>query len=223
MPKSPGVYKLTNKINGKVYIGKSVNMHQRFIDYNADIRKGKKRFILDAIRKYGWDSFRLEIVEIYPTRKISNDYLLEREAFWIRFYSSTKRGIGYNLCEYGRDRGGIPLTEEHKRKLRESNIGKKRNFSDSWRKNITAAHAKRRGEKFSKEHRKNMSLGRKNRLITYKIDRNNGEIIETFPSSSLAEQAIGVKRGSIHYAVKTNKVLCGFLWKVSKVSDVTNC
>lgn len=220
MPKLPGIYKLTNTVNGKVYIGKSVDMHQRFIDYNGDIRKGKKRFILDAIRKYGWDSFRLEIVEIYPTRKIPNDYLLEREAFWIRFYSCAKRGIGYNLCEYGRDRGGIPLTEEHKRKIRESNIGKKRTYSDEWRKNVAIAHAKRRGEKFTQEHRKNMSLGRRDRLITYKIDPITQETVETFPSSSLAEQAIGVKRGSLCYAVKTNKILCGFLWKVAKV---TNC
>ena len=215
-----GIYKMTNTVNNKVYIGKSRNMHQRFIDYVGDIRKGKKRFILDAIRKYGWEAFRLEIIELYPTREIPNDYLLDREAFWIKIYQAAKRGIGYNLCEYSRDRGGIPLTEEHKKKIGAANAGRKTIVSDEWRRICSEAQFKRRGTKFSTEHKNKISLGRKDRLLAEKLDPDTGEILSSYQSINAAEKAMMVNVGKIHYAIKTNKVVCGFRWRASKV---TNC
>lgn len=215
MPPMSGVYKLTNKVNGKTYIGKSVNLKKRFADYRGDIKKGKKRFILDAIRKYGWEGFKLEIIELYPG-KISNDFLLERERFWIRIYGSLKRGVGYNLCEYSRDRTGIPLSEEHKRKIGESNKKVLRVPTQEQIDRIRAYGLSMKGKKFSQEHRRKISLGRKDRLIANKIDPTSGEIVETYHSISHAEKTIGAKPGSIYYAVKTNKLLKNFYWSCEK-------
>ena len=56
------IYKATNKINGKSYIGfdsawpKRMNRHLENANYN---REGK---FYDAIRKYGWDKFQWQIL-----------------------------------------------------------------------------------------------------------------------------------------------------------------
>lgn len=65
-----GVYKFTNKINGKAYIGQSVDIFQRvkdhehraFINYPSN-REYNKSFYR-ALRKYGMENFDFEILEI---------------------------------------------------------------------------------------------------------------------------------------------------------------
>jgi len=216
MPRSSGIYKLTNRINGKVYIGKSVDMHQRFIDYNNDIRKGKKRFVLDAIRKYGWESFKLEIIEIYPNRA-NNDYLLDREAFWIKFYMATKKGIGYNLCEYSRDRGGIPLTEEHKRRIGDANRAKKLTVSKENRsKMIDGLREKAK----TREFKLNIVNKRPYKIIVHQIDPSTMTVIKTWDLISDIAEYFSMTYEGISYFLKTGKIHKGFIWKSEKV---TNC
>ena len=86
------IYKITNTINNKVYIGQSVRpVEQRF-----------KRHILDAmnhtwdthfaraIRKYGADNFYIEIIDTACNQTELN----VKEQYWIKYYNSTK--TGYN-------------------------------------------------------------------------------------------------------------------------------
>ena len=89
-------------------------------------RKGKL-FIQNAIMKYGWESFTVEILEIFKNfdKLVDNPYLLNREAYFIELFNSTNRDRGHNLCAYSSDRTGIPLTDETKEKLRRANLGKK--------------------------------------------------------------------------------------------------
>lgn len=81
------IYKITNKVNGKVYIGKTINSIEH--RWKQHIEKSKK---LDypfykAIRKYGPDNFSLEQIE-----EVSLDILNEREIYWIDFYNSYYEG-----------------------------------------------------------------------------------------------------------------------------------
>lgn len=57
-------YKITNKINGKVYVGKSVKSFSNVIQrhYRNAMLKGKKTKIYDAIREYGFQNFKFEII-----------------------------------------------------------------------------------------------------------------------------------------------------------------
>jgi group I intron endonuclease len=56
-----GIYKITNKINGKVYIGQSINIERRWKEHISDKRKNS--LIHLAIEKYGEKNFNFEIIE----------------------------------------------------------------------------------------------------------------------------------------------------------------
>ena len=87
------IYKIINKVNGKVYIGQSVDPYRRFHEHI----KGKKNelsLIHLAIKKYGIHNFEVSIIE-----KDIEDYN-EKEVFWINYYNSTDRNFGYNIA-YG--------------------------------------------------------------------------------------------------------------------------
>lgn len=78
------IYKITNKIDGEVYIGQTA----RDIDIRfAEHINAKDSYPLQrAIAKDGWQNFVCEEVESVPLEKLD-----EREKYWIKFYNS-----GYN-------------------------------------------------------------------------------------------------------------------------------
>lgn len=123
-PNYPGIYKFTNKTNGKIYIGESLYMKDRMSGYRSAAKRGGVCVIEKAIEKYGFENFSLEVLEIYPkgtTKKI----LLKREKFWIGFYCSTDKNIGYNVLSFGTNMSGHKISEEHKRKISIGNKGRK--------------------------------------------------------------------------------------------------
>lgn len=94
------IYKTTNKINGKIYIGQ---------DEHNDIKYLGSGFILKrAIKRYSKENFYKETLESCKTKEELN----EREKFWIEFYDSTNKEIGYNIALGGQ--GGRIFTDEQK-------------------------------------------------------------------------------------------------------------
>lgn len=85
------IYKTTNNINGKIYIGQDRNNNPSY--YGS----GKK--ILSAIKKYGKENFTKEVLE----ECVNEHHLNEREIFWISYYNSRDRRIGYNISEGGKE------------------------------------------------------------------------------------------------------------------------
>ena len=82
------IYKITNNINGKVYIGQSNNPKRRF---NEHINGSGSKIVYKAIKKYGKENFSFEIIE-GPIENYN-----EREEYWISFYDSCKNG--YNIID----------------------------------------------------------------------------------------------------------------------------
>lgn len=105
-----GIYKITNKENGKTYIGQSNNIERRFSEH---CYKGEKaRIPLDiAIQKYGKDAFNFEILEECPLEKLN-----QREAYWIKYYNTVETGYncskGGDQQSIGENNGRSKLTEE---------------------------------------------------------------------------------------------------------------
>lgn len=94
-----GIYKIENKINGKIYIGQSINIKARLRShicsaYNQNKKNDYDLVIHKAIRKYGADNFSYEIIEECPKEKLN-----EREEYWIVYYDSYYNG--YNSTKGG--------------------------------------------------------------------------------------------------------------------------
>ena len=107
---SQGIYKITNIINGKCYIGKSSNIEDRFKYHQRKFNSTgveRNKLLYKAIRKYGLENFTFEIIETIDNYddKIAN----EREKYWIAFYKSycKDENEGYNETRGGD--GGITV------------------------------------------------------------------------------------------------------------------
>lgn len=91
----PYIYKITNKVNGKIYIGKTVlSVQKRWSQHCSDYGKEdkSKRPLYSAMRKYGIESFYVEQVEECP-----EEILADRERYWIEYYGSFKNGYNATL------------------------------------------------------------------------------------------------------------------------------
>ena len=89
---SCGIYKITNLINNKIYIGKSVNIEKRFQSHK---RAKCNMAIHKAIQKYGINNFTFEILEECEEQQLDN-----REKYWINYFNSYL-GEGYNAAPGG--------------------------------------------------------------------------------------------------------------------------
>ena len=87
------VYKHTNKINGKVYIGQTKDCLNR---WKPSSYVGSTYFY-HAIQKYGWNNFQHEFLKTNLTQEEA-DYW---ERYFIKKYQSTNPQYGYNICEGG--------------------------------------------------------------------------------------------------------------------------
>ena len=115
--KRMNVYKITNTVNDKVYIGiTSKSLKERFSWHMRDCRKGTRKKLYSAIRKYGEDKFSIELVE-----KAKADTIVEREEHYIDAYDSYKNG--YNASPKS---GGIHKhTNKAKKLMSEKATGRK--------------------------------------------------------------------------------------------------
>ena len=131
-----GIYKITNKINNKIYIGKSINIKERWSEHIRESllseekwnlnKRGEQTPIHKAIRKYGKDNFIFEVIEECTKEELNN-----KEIKWISYFNSTSSDIGYNLtlggdgynCGKGENAPGNKITQEEcniiKQKLKE--------------------------------------------------------------------------------------------------------
>lgn len=122
------IYKITNLINNKIYIGQVYNktIADRFKRHIKEANSLSKSVIDRAIYKYGPENFiYCEIDKCNTTKKDLN----EKEIYWIKYYNSTNKNIGYNLTRGG-DGGNtyeFKTPEEMnsiKNKISKANFGK---------------------------------------------------------------------------------------------------
>ena len=127
------IYKITNRINGKVYVGQTSlpSVQDRFDMHIKKAKQRVNRYLYDAMNHYGFDNFSVEELE-----HCDRDELDSREIFWISHYRSDDKNFGYNMTSGG---GGgntwarNPHKEVTSEKLRLANTGKKRSVEFSKR------------------------------------------------------------------------------------------
>jgi group I intron endonuclease len=67
--KLAGIYKITNKINGKSYIGQSINIYARWNNHIQAMKAGIKNRLYSALKSYGQDNFNWEIIDIVDIKE----------------------------------------------------------------------------------------------------------------------------------------------------------
>ena len=91
------IYIITNDINDKVYVGKTMHsIEKRFKEHCKDSKKerNEKRPLYNAMNKYGIKHFKISLLE-----ECDSENAEEREIYWIEYYNSYKNG--YNATKGG--------------------------------------------------------------------------------------------------------------------------
>ena len=90
------IYKITNQLNNKCYIGQTTDYKRRFQEHkNLGYSIEENKLLYYAIKKYGIENFSFEVIED-KTSKYN-----EREKYWIQYYDSFENG--YNMTEGGEE------------------------------------------------------------------------------------------------------------------------
>lgn len=89
------IYKITNKINGKSYIGQTTqSLNRRINQHLNDVKSNSHLMLHNAIRKYGFENFKVSILE----KNVSYELLNDRECYWIKEENTYfETGYGYNM------------------------------------------------------------------------------------------------------------------------------
>jgi len=116
------IYKITNQINGKIYIGKTESsIEKRLKGHHESAKRGSKYYFHSAIRKHGIENFIIEEIDSAE----DSTRLLQLEQFYIKRENSIDPQVGYNMTLGGLGTAGYKHTEETKKKLSEAKIGEK--------------------------------------------------------------------------------------------------
>lgn len=151
-----GIYKITNIIDGKFYIGSSNNIEKRWISHRYHLRHNKHHaeHLNRAWRKYGENSFIFEILE-----ETEQSALIEMEQKYLDKFQSWKPKIGYNNCKIAGSQIGRKHTEKTKKLIGKIHKGKR--ITQESRERMRQSAIKR--AKITEETRKKMSEAQKGR------------------------------------------------------------
>lgn len=201
-----GIYKITNLINYKSYIGQSVDINYRFNNHKSESFNPKSNAyntaIHRAIRKYGIESFSFEIIE-----ECSPELLSEREIYWIDYYNSY--GDGYNLTKGGE---GVPSIDRQTIfKLWDDGysideISKIIPCEKHTAIYILKSYKEYNNEESYKRGRKNASKKICKSVLQYDL---NGNFIARYISISDAANAIGVNYNNISSVLSSRQLTAG--------------
>lgn len=211
-----GIYKITNQINGKSYIGKSINIEDRWMRHRSRaFQKNDTQYdscLYRAIRKYQLCNFTFEVID-----ECSIEELDEKEIFYIDFYDTFYTNNGYNMTRGGD--GGLKKDYTEVCELWNAgyaigDIAKKINGTRNTVKHILKAcqtdyseeEARVRGKK-----KKSYSINQ------YELD---GTFIKTWDSSKQIERELHIDHsGIIDCCNWVRRTAGGYKWKYAERSE----
>lgn len=198
------IYKITNDINGKIYVGKTeFSIEKRFKEHCKDAfrERNEKRPLYSAMRKYGVEHFHIELIE-------ETDNPEEREKFWIECLGTFKNGYNATIGGDGKtyiDRDlVVSLYQEVKNEGEVARILK--NSPDQIGKILRA--------KIPNEilHGGEVTKIKKGKPVG-KIDLVTGKVIETYRSIREAEIKNNIQKHIGEVCSGKRKSAGGFGWK----------
>lgn len=227
-----GVYLITNLVNGKRYVGCSINIKKRWHYHRAPSKLNNNLSIARAFRKYGVANFRFEIVE-----ECALDQLDEREKAWIanlkpeynrtaggrgraRPLSSAERAI---LSEKSKEQWRRMTPEQRHHRIENNLTGPSIGHKRSWemRRRISATLTGRVIGPFTQERRDSIRAGILKNGAAWGAKRykpiaqinDKGRVVWYWASTKLAAAKFGINPSTITHVLKgSRKTAAGFRW-----------
>lgn len=198
------IYKITNLINGKMYIGLTTEpISVRWSGHKSYCKTDNNIYLYNSMNKYGIENFKIEAI-ITGIKSMSELY--EMEKLYIKKYNTFKNG--YNLTLGGEGTVGYRHTEETKDKIRQAHLGRK--LSPKHRE--VSLETLIFGSNPGKDHPSSIGV--------YQICKKTGQVIKYHESINLAEKAMsgtGKRSGSINKVVNGHrKSAYGYYWKTKE-------
>lgn len=203
-----GVYKHTNVVNGKVYIGVTRRKPQSRWGHNGCNYRENPHFY-SAIQKYGWDTgFVHEIL----FANLSKDEADSKEIELIALHKSNDQRFGYNVENGGNSTG--KMADSTKQKIGAARVGKLHTDESKQKMSESAMRtSKERSEAFS-ARRKEMNFRPWNEGVVFSEERKDEikgntyrvvrciELDEVYKSLSYASRRLGIAVSGICCACK---------------------
>lgn len=189
------IYKVTNTINNKIYIGQTrlaePQRWQQHVWHAYNNPEGDCVALCNAIKKYGRENFLREILENLPDENLD-----EREEYWISFYDSTNREVGYNLALGGC--GHSKFTDEQIRQ----------NFEKLGSVCATAKELQMSRDQVSRRLRAmGIETSRELPIKQYTVD---GKLIAVFDNAAEASRKTGISASGI--TASASHTAGGYIW-----------
>ena len=112
------IYRITNLVNGKIYIGQTIRVLKERIKQHKSVNRNSPIHL--AIKKYGFCNFKIEEVERCPIKDLD-----DREKFWIDYHKSYLKDFGYNLSKGGQCKRFLPYKLSGQEILKMSELDRK--------------------------------------------------------------------------------------------------
>lgn len=165
--KSSVIYKITNLINNKIYVGSAVNFRYRVKNHLHMLRNNKHHSIKlqNSWNKHGEINFIFDIIEI-----CEKNNLISREQHYLDLLTPF-----YNICKTAYSSIGREVSEETREKLRKSSSG--RIVTEETRRKISESHKGMIVSEKTREKLRNISLGKKQseETIRKRVLKNTGQ------------------------------------------------
>ena len=195
------IYKITNTINGMIYIGKTIRtLQRRKTAHKTTAKNGSKTYLHRAMRKYGFDNFQFEVIE-----ECIEDNINESEISWIVSENSLVP-TGYNMTEGG-DGGDTSDSENFKRSMKnKKSVAGKNNpmyGKDSAMKG--KKHKESTIEKMSVK-RKEFWTEEKRDEASVKLSGENNPMYGKIPKNAIPLEIDGIIYNSIAHACRELKI-----------------
>ena len=192
-----GIYRWTNKLNNKIYIGSSINLSRRFKEYYNynHISDPKRNFpIHSALLKYGYSNFGLEILEYCNTSNLIN-----REQYYINLLKPE-----YNILKTAGSVLGLKHSETTKELYRTTRLGVKRSKHLKLSRAGELVRNTGKTRVFSEETRLKLSANN-HKSIAVNIRNTETGVVTTFSSQNKAAQFLGVSETTVRRFIKQQR------------------
>ena len=194
------IYKITNRVNDKIYIGKTyLNPDQRFKQHCNESKKSEKknRPLYSAMNKYGVENFIIETIE-------ETDSPEEREKYWIEYFGSFKNG--YNATIGGDGRPYLDYDLIYNTYIKVNSISKTAELCQCCKDSVVKV-LKNNGlttQDFIKNSSKTVAM----------LDKNTEEILKIFPSAREASKFLNKTPQHIRdVCLGKRKSAYGYKWR----------